>query len=72
MIADVKITGNYGTFEVSKIVTVVCPKPMTMDEILDEAWMHAGIMADLERGGWTVTVPEGEGWDFDVTIRPPD
>jgi len=70
MFADVKITGSYGTFEVSKIVTVVCPQDMTHDEILEEAWPHTGIAADLARGGWSVSEIDGEEWEFDVAIRP--
>ena len=70
MIADVKITGNYGTFEVSKVVTIVSPTDMTTQDIIDEAYPHTGIMLDLERGGWTVTSPDGEDWEYHVTIRP--
>ena len=72
MIADVKVTGNYGTFEVSKVITVVCPQDMTTDEILDEAWPHTGIKHDLERGDWIVSDIDDVEWDFDVTIRPPE
>ncbi len=46
-----KIISNYGTFEVSRIVTA-------RDE--HDAWLETGIKVDLQNAGWDVTTPEGE------------
>jgi hypothetical protein len=52
-----KLTGNYGTFEITKIVEA---------EDEDEAWEHTGIMIDLMAAGWDVVdAPEGEEWDIE-------
>ena len=47
-----QIVSNYGTFEISKIVTA---------DSENEAWAEAGIMADLMNAGWNCNAaPDGE------------
>ena len=51
-----RITGNYGTFEISRVVEAE-------NEV--DAWGQSGIMYDLEIAGWTFTSrPEGESWEI--------
>lgn len=70
---DYKITGNYGTFEITKVVRleVVNGSPYDMEEEdwEAEAYTHTGIMADLEDAGWTFTeAPDGEDWEIERVI----
>jgi hypothetical protein len=52
-----RLTGNYGTFVITKVVDVA-------DE--DEAFMETGIMSDLVAVGWEfVETPDGEDWDIE-------
>lgn len=51
-----KLTGNYGTFEVSKIVEAA-------DEV--EALCETGIMSTLVDAGWHMTTPDGEEWEIE-------
>jgi hypothetical protein len=53
-----QLTGNYGTFEITKIVEA---------EDEDEAFQQTGIMSDLEDAGWDFTEgPDGEQWEVEV------
>lgn len=53
-----RLTGNYGTFEISKTVEAVDG---------DEAFNQTGIMQDLIAAGWTITSqPDGEEWEIEV------
>lgn len=52
-----RLTGNYGTFEIRKIVEAVRFEDA-------EAW--TGIMVDLQAVGWEIlSAPEGEDWTIE-------
>ena len=55
--ARYKLTGNYGTFEVSREV-----------EAEDDfaAFAETGIMSVLQAAGWSIDGPEGEEWTVEV------
>jgi hypothetical protein len=56
-----RLTGNYGTFVITKVVDV---------KNADEAHALTGIMTDLQEAGWTITDwPDGEEWDIVVVGR---
>lgn len=49
-----KLTGNYGTFEVTKVVEA---------QSENEAFCQTGILEDLEKAGWdTGGGSDGESW----------
>lgn len=51
-----RLTGNYGTFAVSRVV-------IATNE--DGAWMQTGIMGSLIDAGWHVdSYPDGEEWEI--------
>lgn len=53
-----RLTGNYGTFEISKIVEA---------EDGEGAFEQTGIMQDLIAVGWEFTSdPDGEEWEIEV------
>lgn len=53
-----RITSNYGTFVISRIVEAA-------DE--DEAWAHTGIMETLTIAGWDiVSSPDGEEHEIEL------
>lgn len=55
--ATFRLTGNYGTFEITRVVEA---------EDEDEAWEHSGIMSTLLEAGWVfIDSPEGEDWEIE-------
>ena len=64
------ITGNYGTFELSKVVVLEGNAAWTDDEWEDEVWQETGIMTDLEEAGWDFDEggPEGEQWEIERIV----
>lgn len=52
-----RLTGNYGTFEVTKTVEAVNE---------DEAFWHTGIAQDLIDAGWAIDGPDGEEWTIEA------
>ncbi len=66
---DYKITGNYGTFEITKNVRVTGTWDWDEDDWEGEAWQQGGLMAALEADGWTFTqAPNGEEWEIERVI----
>lgn len=51
-----KLTGNYGTFEVTRVVEA---------EDEDEAWCETGISDALRADGWDVSNVDGEDWEIE-------
>ena len=76
MIRDYKLTGNYGTFEITKVVRIDVEDHEATDYD-DEDWeefayQSTGIMVDLVNAGWTFnSSPDGEEWEIEhVRQRP--
>lgn len=55
--ARYRLTGNYGTFEITKIIEA---------DDDEAAYEHTGIMSDLIAAGWEFTErPDGEEWEIE-------
>jgi hypothetical protein len=70
---DYRITGNYGTFEITKVVRLEVANGQALDmeeeDWEEEAWSRGGIMEDLKVAGWTFTqAPKGEDWEIERVI----
>lgn len=58
------LTGNYGTFEVTKLVEIVGANDWEEVDWQDAVWSQTGIMTDLEEEGWEFdNAPDGEDWE---------
>ena len=65
-----KMTGNYGTFEITKNQTITGTSDWQEEDWEEECYSWTGIMTTLEVGGnWTFTqAPEGEDWEIERVI----
>jgi len=59
------LVGNYGTFEVSKVLIVQGEIGWDEDDYEDHVWCETGIRTTLEEDGWEVEGPTGEEWQVD-------
>ena len=67
---DYKLTGNYGTYVIEKVVTVVGSSDWEEWDWDDEAWSHTGIMFSLK--DWTfIEEPNGEDWEVERVLSTP-
>lgn len=55
-----RLTGNYGTFEIRKIIELPSH---------EDAYAQTGIVVDLIAAGWTILEsPEGEEWTIEMLV----